>query len=211
MNTHKLPPKRRKPILQSKKPVYRKGEVRKEWIGDWDKADEIFKKWDEMHKRLGLYGMADLLIKTPSWRAYDQRWPFDNMATWDSNSDIVDYREEAKQPSIEEEVGDRLLTEELIRNLSPRQKKIFEAIRDGQSSVEIEIEQGYNTNIAVRWHKHQIKKKYKSLKADNYEKIFEFVCRDCGNVFEGKKIESPCPSCDSKDTLFTKQHFKPVF
>lgn len=184
---------------------------RKQWIGDWERFDEIADKWDKMHKKYGLYGMADRIIKTPAWRAYDNRWPFDNMVTWESNGDILDFKEEAKQPSVEDEVADRLLTQELIDNLTPRQKLIFEAIRDGQSSVEVEISQGYKTNNAVRWHKHQIKKKYISLKEDNYEKIFEFVCRDCGNVFEGKKIESPCPSCDSDDTLFTKQHFKPVF
>ncbi len=179
---------------------------RKQWIGDWDRADQIFKKWDEMYNRLGLYELTDLLIKTPSWKAYDQRWPFDNMATWDSNGDILDFKEEAQQVSVEDEVSDRLITEELIKSLSPRQKLIFEALRDGSNSVEIEQDQGYNTNNAVRWHKHQIKKKYNDLKEDKYEEVFEFVCKDCGNVFSGIQTESPCPSCESKNTLFTKHY-----
>ena len=183
----------------------------KQWIGDWDQADKIFEKWDKMLIQLGTYGMAKLVIKTPSWRAYDQRWPFDNMATWDNNLDIQDYKEQAEQVSVEDEVADRIMTQELIKNLTPKQKKIFEAIREGQDSVEIEKSQGYKTNNAVRWHKHQIKRKYTALKADSYEKRFGFVCRDCGNVFSGLEIESPCTSCDSKDTLFTKQYFRPIF
>ena len=95
----------------------------KQWIGDWEQFDKISEKWDKMLIQLGTYGMAKLVIKTPSWRAYDQKWPFDNMATWESNLDIEDFRERAQQASVEDEVADRIMTQELIKNLTPKQKR----------------------------------------------------------------------------------------
>lgn len=179
-----------------------------DYIGDWDKFEEIAQKWDKMRNRLGDYGMAELVTKTKSWRAYDQRWPFDNMATWQNNLDITspELQIQSLQASIEDEVADRLDTEMLIAELSPKAKKIFEALRDGATSVQIEVEQGYNTNNAVRWHKHQIKKKYTSIKASEYEQHFEFVCRECGNIFNGEQIASACTSCDSTNTLYIKSY-----
>lgn len=181
-------------------------------VGDWSRFEEIAQKWEEMRKRLGDYGMAELVTKTKSWREYDNKWPFDMMATWQNNLDITDpaLQIQSNQASIEEEVADRLDTERLIAELSPRAKKVFEALRDGATSVQIEYEQGYNTNNAVRWHKHQIKKKYIEIKNEQYKLCFEFVCRDCGLVFDGQEVDSICPSCDSGDTLFIKSYTKPI-
>lgn len=185
----------------------------KEWAADWERFNEIADKWESMRNKYGDYKMAELLSKTPSWRAYDQRWPFDNMVNWQNVLDITDplLQIQSDQASVLDEAAEKLDTEKLIANLTPRQKKIFDALYDGASSVEIEITQGYNTNNAVRWHKHQIKKKYEAIKADRYEKRFEFVCRECGNVFDGLVIDSACPLCGYGNCLFTKQYFKPIF
>lgn len=185
---------------------------RKVWAGDWSRFEEIARKWDEINKELGDFGMAELVSKTKSYRAYDQRWPFDNMAKWGDNLPLEDLKKESQSASVEDEVADRMDTQKLIESLTPRQKKIFDALREGLNSVEIEVSQGYNTNNAVRWHKHQIKKKYNSIKADRYEKRFEYVCRECGNIFEILiQEDEPACTCDSKNTLFIRQYFKPIF
>lgn len=185
---------------------------RKQWQGDWDRFEEIAQAWEDMNSRLGDFGIADVMAKTDSYKAYDTRYPFDTMLKWEDNIDLSDptIQIQAVQISVEDEVSDRLEIERLVANLTPKQKLIFEALRDGENSVQIEIEQGYNTNNAVRWHKHQIKKKYNSILADKYEQCFEFVCRECGNIFDGQEIESICPSCDSKDTLFLRSYTKPI-
>lgn len=181
------------------------------WVGDWTKFEETAKAWDEMNRRLGDYKMAELVSKTKSYKAYDQRWPFDNMAKWGDNVGLEDLKNEAQGATVEEEVADRMDTEKLINSLTPRQKKIFDALREGLNSVEIEISQGYNTNNAVRWHKHQIKKKYNSIKADRYELRFEHACRTCGNIFETLNLKDVVCECESKDILFIRQYFKPLF
>lgn len=185
---------------------------RKEWSADWDRFEEIAQRWDEMQAKYGIYKMAALIAKTEAYKAYDMRYPFDNMINWANVLDITAplLQIQSNQVSVEEEAASAYDTERLIAELSPRQRKIFEALRNGDTSVEIEIEQGYNTNNAVRWHKHQIKKKYESIKADKYEIKFEFVCRDCGNIFNGEEIESNCTQCDSKNTLFLKSYTKPI-
>lgn len=185
---------------------------RKEWAGDWSKFDEMADIWQRMNAKLGDYGMADLMSKTKSYQAYDRRYPFDTMINRNDVLDITDplLQIQSDQASVEEEVADRLDTERLVAELSPRQRAIFDALRDGATSIEIEVEQGYNTNNAVRWHKHQIKKKYTTIKADKWVQKFEFVCRDCGNIFDGDEIESICTSCDSKDTLFLRSYTKPI-
>lgn len=184
---------------------------RKEYQFDWSKFNEVAQEWDELLNRLGIYGLSELMQKTPSFKAYEQRYPLDNIVNRTELLDITEIQIQDTKPSLEEEAAERLETEALIANLTPRQKEIFDALYTGKTSLQIEIEQGYNTNNAVRWHKHQIKKKYKSIKADRYEQRFEFVCRECGNVFDGLVIDSACPLCGSDDCLFTKQYFKPIF
>lgn len=181
---------------------------RKEWAADWDRFEEIAEKWDKMHKRLGDDGLAALMMTTKAYRAYDQRWPFDNMARWSENTGLENIKLISSAPSVEEEVADRLDYEKLVNELTPRQKLIYEALRDGQDSVEIEVTQGYNSNGAVRWHKHQIKKKVNQIRNDEYDIKFEFVCRDCGNIFDGDEIDPIC-QCGSSDCLFLKSYTKP--
>ena len=180
---------------------------------NWNDFDKIAEKWDSMLAKYGSYKMAEMVTKTKSWRLYDQKWPFDNMINWAHVLDITDplLQIQAEQASVEDEAAERLDTEALVANLTPRQKKIFDALYNGQSSVEIEISQGYNTNNAVRWHKHQIKKKYEAIKADKWEQHFEFVCRECGNVFDSLELDSHCPACDNSDVLFLKSYTRPVF
>ena len=167
--------------------------------------------WDAMYKKLGIYQMANKINKSRAYRIYKSRWPHDKETKMVIQSMPEDIEIAWNAPSPEEEAQDSYNTQILIDNLTPKQKKIFEALRDGKNSVEIENEQGYNTNNAIRWHKHQIKKKLYAIKHDKYAQLIGYVCRDCGVVFEIDVTAEQVCRCGSTDILKTNQRFKPIF
>lgn len=172
-----------------------------EWAADWDRFEEIAKKWDKMNHKYGDHGLAEMISKTKSYRAYDQRWPFDYMMRWGDNVGLDNVNLTSELSSVEDEVADKIEFERRFEQLSDKQKLIYDALRSGQDSIQIQTDQGYNSNGAVRWHKHQIKK----VMTAPDEHVFEFVCRECGNIFESLEIEPEC-ECGSKDCLFTKHY-----
>lgn len=125
-------------------------------------SPEICDKWERMIAKYGVYGVAQKMVKTPGWRAYVQRWPFDYIQTRESTigSDeafetLADYG-----PDIVEQVDMRIKRERFIDSLSERQYKIWELYEQGKNPAEIKEILGYNTTNAIRWHKNQIKTKW---------------------------------------------------
>ncbi len=158
-------------------------------------------KWDAMVQKYGAYGMAKLIMKTASYRAYIQKWPFDFSETWQnikSTDDIVDTLDDGTI-SVEDEVQSRLQFDELLNSLTPKEKEVFDGLLDGMNNNEIERIYHFNTNNAVRWHKHQVKKKYHNLRD---ETVNEYICKDC--IWQWKQKSAViCPKCDSRRILLT--------
>ena len=102
--------------------------------------------WDEMYKRLGMYGMAKKIMKMKSYRDYVQKWPYDFTTKVESLDDIDT---EYNGVSIEEEVSIRMELDELEKELTPRQKEVYEGLKSGMDNSEIESAFGFNTNNFV--------------------------------------------------------------
>lgn len=119
-------------------------------------SEDTMRKWETMYKKYGPLGLASKMVKTPAYRAYVQKWPFDYTkpilgedAYLDRDSGAVD---------IVDEVDTRIRYKEFLSLLSPRQLDIWLLYADGKRSYEIMDILGYKTTGAVRWHKHEIKK-----------------------------------------------------
>lgn len=186
---------------------------KKEFVWREDTPEKVLQhcdKWDEIVKKDGMYGVAKRIVKSRAYRIYKSRWPYDK----ETQIPIYSMPEELELamdiPSPEEEAADAYDTEILFKNISPRQQVILKALREGKTSLEIKEEHGYNTDNAVRWHKHQVKKVMTAIKADSYIHYTEYVCRDCGTVFETEN-SIYCPTCGSDNLLKTGQRSKPVF
>lgn len=157
-------------------------------------------KWDAMVRKYGAYGMAKLIMKTPSYKAYVQKYPFDHSETWHtikSTDDLLGIGDGAI--SVEDEVISRIQFDELIESLTPKEREVFDGLLDGMTNSEIERIYRFNTNNAVRWHKHQVKRKYYNLRD---ETINEYICKDC--IWQWKQNSAvTCPKCDSRRILLT--------
>lgn len=158
-------------------------------------------KWDAMVRKYGAYGMAKLIMKTPSYKAYIQKYPFDFSETWHtirSTDDLADTLD-GHTISVEEEVQSRLQFEELMAKLTPKEHIVFEGLLDGMTNSEIERIYHFNTNEAVRYMKHRVKRKYHAIRD---ETVNEYICKDC--IWQWKqKSAVTCPKCDSRRILLT--------
>lgn len=150
-------------------------------------------KWDKMLKKYGIQGMAKRVMKTKSYRAYKQRWPFDDYDPNVSLDDLIVL--DNSSPSVEDIVSTRLEIDKIRGSLSPKTQKVFDALLEGKSNPEIEKQLGFNSNEAVRWQKNQVKQEYYKTTG---RKLNEYVCRDCAHIY---KDISPleCPKCGSRD------------
>ena len=161
-------------------------------------------KWDNMVKKYGAYGMAKLIMKSPSYRAYVQKWPFDFSETWQNIKSTDDLAETLDDGmiSVEDEVLSRLQFDELLESLTPKEREVFDGLLDGMTNSEIERIYRFNTNNAVRWHKHQVKRKYYSLRDETTN---EYICKDC--IWQWKQNSAvTCPKCDSRRILLTAKN-----
>lgn len=169
--------------------------------------------WEAYVKKHGRFEVARRISKLPSYRAYVQKWPIDYTERWDTILSVEDMRDFLKDPAppVEKEVSDRIDAQLLERRLTPKQKKIWSAYREGKDNNQIMDEQGFKTDNAVRWHKHQIKRAYAEVKATKFETLYEYICKDCVNLWtETQKGQYYCPRCDSGFTLYTGEVLKPI-
>lgn len=173
---------------------------------EYKSSEEQRQKWDKMLASFGKYGMAKKVLKTKSYRAYKQRWPFDDYVAdvslrtqYASDNSSVDGPDHdlivSDAPSVEQIVSDRLAIEKIRNSLPPRAQEVFDKLLLGKTNSEIQNELGFQTNGAVRWQKNQIKQVYHTVIDRVYN---EYVCRTCANVY---KDISPleCPKCGSRD------------
>lgn len=160
---------------------------------EYKPSEEQRSKWDKMLASYGKYGMAKKVLKTKSYRAYKQKWPFDD---YEKDVSLTDLEiTDTQSPSVEDIVADRLDIEKIMEQLPPRSQEVFKQLLDGKTNPEIEKNLDFQTNGAVRWQKNQIKQVYHTVVDRVYN---EYVCRTCANVY---KDISPleCPKCGSRD------------
>ena len=160
---------------------------------EYKSSEEQRQKWDKMLASFGKYGMAKKVLKTKSYRAYKQKWPFDD---YEKDVSLTDLElTDTHSPSVEDIVATRMDIEKIKDSLSPRSLQVFELLLDGKTNPEIEEMLDFKTNGAVRWQKNQIKTEYHHVVDRVYN---EYVCRTCANVY---KDISPleCPKCGSRD------------
>lgn len=160
-------------------------------------------KWDAMVRRYGAYGMAKLIMKTPAYRSYIQKYPFDFSETWHtikSTDDLVNI--DSTSISVEDEVQSKLQFEQLLDDLTPKEREVFDGLLDGMTNSEIERIYHFNTNEAVRYHKHRVKRKYHAMRD---ETVNEYICKDC--IWQWKQNSAvTCPKCDSRRILLTAKN-----
>ena len=126
------------------------------------------------------------------------KWPYDFTTKVESLDDIDT---EYNGVSIEEEVSIRMELDELEKELTPRQKEVYEGLKSGMDNSEIESAFGFNTNNAVRWQKHQVKNKYYAIKTG---KVNEYICKDCAWIWK-QDGAIRCPKCESHLILLTRK------
>ena len=129
-----------------------------------ERIERDWQIWLGMINKYGPNGVAQKMVKLPSFRKYVQRYPYDlTSAQYDPLEGEDGYITiEAKQPSVEEDVGTRIEFEKAIDSLSAKTKKVWELLEQGKTHKEIVEILGLNTENASRWHKHQIKRALQS-------------------------------------------------
>ena len=162
----------------------------------YKKSMDLCDKWDRMYKKYGPINMSKKMMKTPSYRAYINKWPFDFRYTI---GDIDDIDTVSNSPSLEDEMNSKLDLETFENKLTDRQMDVWQGLKDGLNSSEIEQAYNFNTNGAVRWQKHQIKT---ALKNHKHKILHEYVCKSCAWIFKDSR-ELDCPKCGSRDLLDT--------
>ena len=116
----------------------------------------------------GMYGVAKKMMKTKAYRAYEQKYSFDYSQTWD---EMTGSEEQLgmipdSSPDIVELVDIRMRRQKLVDSLSAKQKAIWDMYEDGRTPAEIKEKLGYNTTEAIRWQKHNIKKKWLEVRGE---------------------------------------------
>ena len=119
-------------------------------------------RWEAMIAKRGAYGVAKKMVKTKAWRDYVQKWPFDYIQTRDSTvgSDEVFDTLADDSVSLVHEIDIKMRYGNFVDSLSSRELQIWRLYEEGKNPAEIMDTLGYNTTNAVRWHKHNIKKKW---------------------------------------------------
>lgn len=119
-------------------------------------------RWEAMIKKYGSHGVANKMVRTKAWRAYEQKYSFDYTQTWD---DTVGSDEQLASiptggPDIVELADIRMRRDRLVDSLSVKQRAIWDLYEEGKTPAEIKDILGYNTTEAIRWQKHKIKQKW---------------------------------------------------
>lgn len=127
------------------------------------KIDAQLDKFNRLIEKYGYHGLAKKVMKLPSYRAYVQKWPFDFTTPIESLEGIEDEVEQGGI-SVEDEVAARIDVQTLEAGLTPKQVAVYNLIIQGLKHAEIKDIEGFNTESAVRFHKHTIKKKYNQIK-----------------------------------------------
>lgn len=125
------------------------------------KIDAQLNKFNALIDKYGYHGLAKKVMKLPSYRTYIQKWPFDFTTPIESLEDAGEIEEVGI--SVEDEVAARLDVQTLEDSLTPRQVAVYNLILQGLKHAEIKDIEGFNTESAVRFHKHSIKKKYNQI------------------------------------------------
>lgn len=125
-------------------------------------------RWEKMVAKHGMYGVAKKMMKTKAYRAYEQKYSFDYSQTWD---EMTGSEEQLgmipdSSPDIVELVDIRMRRQKLVDSLSAKQKAIWDMYEDGRTPAEIKEKLGYNTTEAIRWQKHNIKKKWLEVRGE---------------------------------------------
>lgn len=165
---------------------------------------QVLDDFEAMVQRKGAYKVAEKMMKLESFRKFSQKYPYDNAQMWRDTvrvEDIADFLPD-RAVSVEEEVSIRMEMEELEDSLTPRQDQVLNGLISGMSNTEIEAAFGFKTNNAVRWQKHQVKRKYLKLKG---EKVNEYICKECAWQWKQKSALN-CPKCDSRALLCTRKN-----
>lgn len=171
-----------------------------------EKIDRIIahcNKWDNMYKRLGAYGVAKLMMKTKSWKEYASKYPFDYAESWTTVKQLDQLADFLPDDhlTVEDEIDAKLEYEQFVRDLTPRQKEVWDGLLSGMNNREIEAGLGFGSNNTVRWYKHKIKRKYLEMK---YNTTKEWICKDC--AWQWREDDAiRCPCCASRSVLCTKK------
>lgn len=152
--------------------------------------------WDRMYKKYGPEKLMKKIMRLKSYRDYMSRWPHDFKLT---PVPIDEYEPVSKDPSLEEQINDKLELEKFESSLTDHQRQVFQLLKEGKTNSEIEEILGFNTNSAVRFQKHSLKQKIQEVYPSH---LNEYVCRSCAFIYKDK-TPLDCPKCGSRDVLNT--------